>query len=66
MARWLAGRGAPRVVLTSRSGVAAPGAAGLAAELAAAGTTVGVVAADTARRADVAGLLGWIAAGGPR
>ena len=28
VARWLAGRGAPRVVLASRSGPAAPGAAG--------------------------------------
>ncbi|MGN9789387.1 type I polyketide synthase [Nonomuraea sp. ZG12] len=64
-ARWLAGRGAPRVLLSSRSGVAAPGAVGLAAELAAAGTTVSIVAADIARRADVAGLLGRIAAGGP-
>nr|WP_062342612.1 type I polyketide synthase [Herbidospora sakaeratensis] len=64
-ARWLAGRGAPRVVLTSRSGPAARGAAALAAELAAAGTSVDVVAADVARRADVAGLLGRIAAEGP-
>ena len=38
VARWAAGRGAPRVVLTSRSGPAAPGAAALAAELAVAGT----------------------------
>ncbi|QMU69824.1 type I polyketide synthase [Streptacidiphilus sp. P02-A3a] len=64
-ARWLAGRGAPRLLLTSRSGAAAPGAAGLAAELAAAGTPVSVVAADIAQRAEVAGLLAWTAAGGP-
>ena len=38
VARWLTGRGAPRIVLTSRSGPAAPGVAELAAELAAAGT----------------------------
>ncbi|HWN32711.1 MAG TPA: SDR family NAD(P)-dependent oxidoreductase, partial [Pseudonocardia sp.] len=64
-ARWLAGRGAPRLLLTSRSGPAAPGAVELAAELAAEGTAVSVVAADVARRPDVAGLLAWIAAGGP-
>ncbi|WP_028933453.1 type I polyketide synthase [Pseudonocardia spinosispora] len=64
-ARWLAGRGAPRVVLTSRSGVGAQGAVALAAELAAEGTAVGVVAADVAHRPDVAGLLAWIAVGGP-
>ncbi|HEV2634962.1 MAG TPA: SDR family NAD(P)-dependent oxidoreductase [Actinocrinis sp.] len=64
-ARWLAGRGAPRIVLTSRSGAAATGAVDLAAELAAAGTTVGVVAADIARREHVAGLLGWITADSP-
>ena len=64
-ARWLAGRGAPRLVLTSRSGAAAPGAVELTAELAAQGTSVSVVAADVARREDVVGLLAWIAAGGP-
>ena len=64
-ARWLAGRGAPRILLSSRSGVAAPGAVGLAVELATAGTAVAVVAADTARRADVAALLDRIAADGP-
>src|SRR4051794_8835718 len=65
VARWLAGRGAPRVVLTSRSGPAAPGAAAVAAELAAAGTGAEVIAGDTADRDQVAGLLDWIAAGGP-
>ncbi|WP_349256013.1 type I polyketide synthase [Pseudonocardia sp.] len=64
-ARWLAGKGAARVVLTSRSGVGAQGAVALAAELAAEGTAVGVVAADVAHRPEVAGLLAWIAAGGP-
>ncbi|MFI0227483.1 type I polyketide synthase, partial [Streptomyces lydicus] len=63
--RWLAGRGAERVVLTSRSGPAAADVAALAAELAAAGTHVDVVACDIAQRADAAGLLGRIAAGGP-
>ncbi|MFI0223511.1 type I polyketide synthase [Streptomyces lydicus] len=60
--RWLAGRGAERVVLTSPD---APGAATLAAELAAAGSTVEVAVCDTAERADVAGLLARIAADGP-
>jgi acyl carrier protein len=53
------------LVLTSRSGAAAPGAVELTAELAAQGTSVSVVAADVARREDVVGLLAWIAAGGP-
>jgi acyl transferase domain-containing protein/acyl carrier protein len=68
VARWLAGRGAPRVVLTSRSGPAAPGVVALAAELAVAGTQgagAEVIACDTADRDQVAGLLGRIAAGGP-
>ncbi|WP_042397188.1 type I polyketide synthase [Streptacidiphilus carbonis] len=64
-ARWLAGLGAPRVLLTSRSGAVAPGAVGLAVELATAGTEVGIVSADVGCRADVAGLLDRIAAGGP-
>ncbi len=62
---WLAERDAARVVLSSRSGPAAPDAAALAARLAAAGTRVDVVACDTAQRADVAGLLDRIAADGP-
>ncbi|HEY2287369.1 MAG TPA: SDR family NAD(P)-dependent oxidoreductase, partial [Streptosporangiaceae bacterium] len=66
VARWLAGRGAPRVVLASRSGPAAPGVVALAAELAAAGTGTAVIACNVADRDQVAGLLGRIAAGGPR
>ncbi|MBO2456934.1 type I polyketide synthase [Actinomadura violacea] len=65
VARWLAGRGAPRVVLATRSGPAARGAAALAADLAESGTTVDVVAADLARRAETAGLLDGIARSGP-
>ncbi|MGN9788877.1 type I polyketide synthase [Nonomuraea sp. ZG12] len=64
VARWLPGRGASRVVLSSRSGPAAAGAAALAATLAAAGTRAEVVACDTAERAEVAGLLAWIGSGG--
>jgi acyl transferase domain-containing protein len=40
VARWLAERGTPAVVLTSRSGPAAAGVPALAAQVAAAGTTV--------------------------
>ncbi|WP_344869533.1 type I polyketide synthase, partial [Amycolatopsis ultiminotia] len=54
--RWLAGRGAEKVVLTSRSGPAAGVA--LAAELAGLGTAVEVVAGDVAERSQVANLLG--------
>ncbi|MFD7668472.1 type I polyketide synthase, partial [Streptomyces sp. NPDC059788] len=63
-ARWLAGRGAPRLVLTSRSGPAAAGVAALAAELAGSGSQVEVAACDMAQRAEVAGLLDRIAADG--
>ncbi|MBO2456942.1 type I polyketide synthase [Actinomadura violacea] len=65
VARWLAGRGAPRLVLASRSGAAAPGAAALAAELAGRGSTVEMVSCDIAQRAQAAGLLDRIAADGP-
>jgi acyl transferase domain-containing protein len=65
MGRWLAGRGAPRVVLAGRSGPGAPQVAELAAQLAASGTAVDVVVCDVARRAAVAGLLAWIAVSGP-
>jgi acyl carrier protein len=65
VARWLAGRGAPRVVLTSRSGPAASGVVALAAELAAAGTITKVMACDTADRDQLAGLLARIGADGP-
>ena len=65
LARWLAGQGAPRVVLAGRSGPAAPGAAARAADLATAGTGAEVIACDVGVRGDVAGLLARIAAGGP-
>src|SRR6202030_425416 len=60
-----ASRGAPRLVLASRSGPAADGAAALAAALAVAGTTVEVTACNTAERAGLAGLLDRIAVTGP-
>ncbi|MEV0570858.1 beta-ketoacyl reductase, partial [Dactylosporangium sp. NPDC050588] len=57
LARWLSGRGARRLVLLSRRGPAAPGAADLVAELEARGTTATVVACDVADRAQLADLL---------
>ncbi|HET6711708.1 beta-ketoacyl reductase, partial [Amycolatopsis sp.] len=62
---WLAGRGAERVVLTSRSGPSAPGVADLAADIAGSGSRVDIACCDLADRAEVAGLLGTIAATGP-
>ncbi|HEY9241368.1 MAG TPA: SDR family NAD(P)-dependent oxidoreductase, partial [Streptosporangiaceae bacterium] len=50
-----------QLVLASRSGPAAPGAAGLAARLAGAGARVRVVACDAADRAALAGLLAGVA-----
>ncbi|WP_430792079.1 SDR family NAD(P)-dependent oxidoreductase, partial [Actinoplanes sp. G11-F43] len=63
-AEWVVGRGAGRVVLTSRSGPAAGGVAELAASLAAAGAVVDVVACDVAARPALTGLLEWIDASG--
>ncbi|WP_344868876.1 type I polyketide synthase [Amycolatopsis ultiminotia] len=62
---WLAGRGAPRVVLSSRSGPSAPGVADLAAEIADGGARVDVVCCDLEQRPAVAGLLDRIAGEGP-
>ena len=63
--RWLAQRGAARIILASRSGPAAPGAAALAAALAVAGATAELIAGDVANRDEVAGLLARTAADGP-
>ncbi|MDQ7806830.1 SDR family NAD(P)-dependent oxidoreductase [Amycolatopsis sp. A133] len=57
VARWAAARGAGHLVLTSRRGLDAPGAAELAAELVAAGTPTTVEACDVTDRAAVAALL---------
>ncbi|BBB02227.1 putative modular polyketide synthase [Actinacidiphila reveromycinica] len=65
VARWLAERGAPRIVLTSRSGPAASGVAATAARLSQAGSGVGVVACDIADRDQATGLVARIAADGP-
>jgi NADP-dependent 3-hydroxy acid dehydrogenase YdfG/acyl carrier protein len=65
VARWLTGRDARHIVLSSRSGPNAPGAGALAAELATTGTDVAVVAADVGDRAHAAGLVSWIDTHGP-
>jgi NADPH:quinone reductase-like Zn-dependent oxidoreductase/acyl carrier protein len=65
VARHLAARRAGRMVLASRSGPAAYGAAALAAALAAEGTPVQVTACDAADRGALAGLLAAIPADAP-
>ncbi|MFJ9777891.1 type I polyketide synthase, partial [Kitasatospora sp. NPDC101157] len=57
VARWLAGRGAERLVLTGRRGPDAPGARELAAELEQLGTKVTLEACDVADRDSLAALL---------
>ncbi|MDN3353026.1 type I polyketide synthase [Actinomadura sp. DC4] len=54
VARWLVGNGAGQVVLASRRGASAPGAAGLAEEL---GSAVRIAACDVADREALAALL---------
>ncbi|HEY9242657.1 MAG TPA: type I polyketide synthase, partial [Streptosporangiaceae bacterium] len=61
LARWLAGRGAARIVLASRAGPAV--APALAAELAGAGTRVSVVTCDVADRPALATLITRIGPG---
>ena len=65
VARWTAGRGARRVMLTSRAGPSAAGAAELAAALAGTGTAVAVAACDIGQREQVTGLLAWASTSGP-
>jgi candicidin polyketide synthase FscB len=62
VARHLAARRSGALVLASRSGPAAPGAARLAADLAAQGAGVRVTACDAADRGALSGLLATVAA----
>ena len=64
LCRWLAGRGAARLVLTGRRGPAAAGAGRLAAGLAGAGARVTVTACDVGDRAALAALVTGLAGAG--
>ncbi|MFI0817942.1 type I polyketide synthase [Streptomyces sp. NPDC021098] len=64
VARWLARNGAERLVLLSRRGPEAPGAAEFVAELSGTGTVVDVEACDVADRAALQALVERLAADG--
>ena len=66
VARWLAGRGAPGLVLISRSGPDGSGVPVLAAALADAGSAVRVLSCDSADRDALAGLVERLSASGPQ
>ncbi|GAA3806027.1 hypothetical protein GCM10022403_045120 [Streptomyces coacervatus] len=64
VARWLARNGAERLVLLSRRGADAPGAARLTAELSGLGAEVTIAACDVADRSALQALVGKLAADG--
>ncbi|MFJ7208020.1 type I polyketide synthase [Streptomyces sp. NPDC098789] len=66
VARWLARSGVEHLVLTSRRGRRAPGAAALEAELIGLGATVTIAACDVADRGALDALLGELTADGVR
>jgi polyketide synthase 7 len=61
VARWLASRGASRVILVSRRGIASAGMGALAARLCAQGSELTIAVCDVADRADLAALWGRLA-----
>ncbi|MFJ9822594.1 SDR family NAD(P)-dependent oxidoreductase, partial [Streptomyces sp. NPDC101151] len=65
VARWLARNGAEHLMLTSRRGPQAPGAAELEAELLELGAKVTIAACDAADRTELAGLLASVPAEHP-
>ncbi|WP_449288908.1 type I polyketide synthase, partial [Micromonospora mangrovi] len=65
MARWVVAHGAAHVLLASRRGPDAPGAADLRRELESQGATVTVAACDTTDRAQLTALLDGIPAAQP-
>ncbi|MGW7694887.1 type I polyketide synthase [Streptomyces asiaticus] len=65
VARWLAGRGAPRLHLVSRSGPDAPGASELSEELTARGAEVTITACDVSDRAALRRLIDTVPAEHP-
>nr|AAX98187.1 polyketide synthase type I [Streptomyces aizunensis] len=65
VARWLAGNGAEHLLLTSRRGPDAPGAAALRDELTALGTQVTIASCDMADRDAVTALIAAIPADQP-
>ncbi|MFE2922364.1 type I polyketide synthase [Streptomyces goshikiensis] len=65
VARWLAGNGAEHLILTSRRGAEAPGAAGLREELTALGARVTLAACDVSDREALAALLADVPADQP-
>ncbi|MGW7064431.1 type I polyketide synthase [Streptomyces sp. NPDC054904] len=65
VARWLASNGAEHLVLTSRRGPDAPGAAELRDELTALGADVTIAACDVGDRDELAGLLASVPADRP-
>ncbi|MFK0259617.1 type I polyketide synthase, partial [Streptomyces sp. NPDC090445] len=65
VARWLAANGAEHLILTSRRGPDAPGAAELAGELTALGAEVTIAACDVSDRDALAALLATVPADRP-